>query len=58
MASKSQKRIWSFHEAFLHNVRRNGRLNELELIGVVKTKALADDGSIRGLWKDASWRRS
>ncbi len=53
VASRSQKRIWSFHQAFLNNVRRNGRLSELELIGVVKTTAFADDWSIRGLCKDS-----
>lgn len=34
VASDAQRRVWSFQQAFLSNVRRNGRLNELELIGV------------------------
>jgi heterodisulfide reductase subunit C len=52
-AAKSQKRTWLFQQAFLNNVRRNGRLNELELIGVFKTKAFADDWSISALLKDS-----
>jgi heterodisulfide reductase subunit C len=52
-AAKSQKRTWLFQQAFLNNVRRNGRLNELELIGVFKTRAFADDWSISGLLKDS-----
>ncbi len=53
VAAQSQKRIWSFHQAFLDNVRRNGRLSELELMGVFKARAFADDWSLPGLWKDS-----
>jgi heterodisulfide reductase subunit C len=52
-ASLTQKRIWSFQQAFLSNIRRNGRLNELELIGVFKSKSFADDWSVPGLFKDS-----
>ncbi|MHB8951398.1 MAG: 4Fe-4S dicluster domain-containing protein [Pirellulaceae bacterium] len=52
-ASPDQKRTWSFQQAFLSNVRRNGRLNELELIGVYKTHAFADDFSVPLLLKDS-----
>jgi heterodisulfide reductase subunit C len=52
-AASSQKRSWLFQQAFLNNVRRNGRLNELELIGVFKSKAFAGDWSVSGLLKDS-----
>jgi heterodisulfide reductase subunit C len=52
-ASPEQKRTWSFQQAFLSNVRRNGRLNELELIGVYKTQSFADDFSLPLLLKDS-----
>ena len=52
-AATSQRRTWLFQQAFLNNVRRNGRLNELELIGVFKSKAFADDWSVPGLLKDS-----
>ena len=48
-----QKRTWSFQQAFLANVRRNGRLNELELIGAFKGRMFADDWSLPGLMKDS-----
>ena len=53
LVAPAQKRIWLFQQAFLNNIRRNGRLNELELIGVFKTKAFAADLSIPGLLKDS-----
>ncbi|MCW5981567.1 MAG: 4Fe-4S dicluster domain-containing protein [Bryobacteraceae bacterium] len=52
-AAGSQRRTVLFQEAFLRNIRRNGRLNELELVGVFKTKAFLDDLSIPFLFKDA-----
>ncbi len=53
VAAPAQKRTWTFQQAFLQNVRRNGRLSELELIGVFKTRSFADDWSVPGLWKDS-----
>ena len=35
-----------FQQAFLDNIRRNGRLSELELIGAFKTKAFLEDWSV------------
>jgi heterodisulfide reductase subunit C len=52
-ASSLQKRNWLFQQAFLNNIRRNGRLNELELIGVFKSRAFTSDWSIPGLLKDS-----
>jgi heterodisulfide reductase subunit C len=42
-----------FHKAFLRSIRRNGRLNELELTGVFKTTAFLHDLEIPFLFKDA-----
>jgi len=53
VASKERLRTILFQEAFLDNIRRNGRLCELELIGVFKTKAFLKDKSIPLLMKDA-----
>jgi hypothetical protein len=53
VASKERLRTILFQEAFLDNIRRNGRLCELELIGVFKTKAFLKDMSIPLLMKDA-----
>jgi len=52
-ASPAQRRTVLFQQAFLDNVRRNGRLTELELIGMYKTKAFLKDWSIPMLLKDA-----
>jgi heterodisulfide reductase subunit C len=52
-ASQVQLRTRLFLKAFLHNIRRNGRLNELELIGTFKASALLNDLSIAFLFKDA-----
>ena len=52
-ASREQRRTWTFQQAFLANVRRNGRLNELELIGVYKTQSFTDDLSLPLLLKDS-----
>jgi len=49
----SQRRTVIFQQAFLDNIRRNGRLRELELVGMFKTKAFLHDHSISLLWKDA-----
>jgi heterodisulfide reductase subunit C2 len=51
-AHESMKRTIVFQRAFLDNVRRNGRLNELELIGQFKTVAFTGDASVPMLFKD------
>lgn len=52
-ANKTQRRTVIFQKAFLDNIRRNGRLNELELVGMFKTNAFMKDLSIPLLLKDA-----
>lgn len=52
-ANKAQRRTVIFQKAFLDNIRRNGRLNELELVGMFKTNAFMKDLSIPLLLKDA-----
>ncbi|MBI4876054.1 MAG: 4Fe-4S dicluster domain-containing protein [Acidobacteria bacterium] len=52
-ASPEQARTFLFQKAFLRNIRRHGRLNELELVGVFKTTAFLNDLSIPFLFKDA-----
>lgn len=52
-AAPAHRRTMLFQQAFLQNIRRNGRLNELELVGVFKTKAFLNDLSIPFLFKDA-----
>jgi heterodisulfide reductase subunit C2 len=53
MASEERLRTVVFQRAFLDNIRRNGRLCELELIGAFKTKAFFKDKDISLLFKDA-----
>jgi heterodisulfide reductase subunit C2 len=53
MASEERLRTIVFQRAFLDNIRRNGRLCELELIGTFKTKAFFKDKDISLLFKDA-----
>ncbi len=48
-----QSRTVLFQKAFLRNIRRNGRLNELELVGAFKTSAFLQDLEIPFLFKDA-----
>ncbi|MEN6452149.1 MAG: 4Fe-4S dicluster domain-containing protein [Thermoguttaceae bacterium] len=45
-ASKKRLRTVVFQQAFLDNIRRNGRLREVELIGEFKTRAFFKDGSV------------
>lgn len=52
-ASPEQKRTILFQQTFLDNIRRNGRLAELELVRVFKTKAFWEDLSVPLLLKDA-----
>ena len=47
------RRTVVFQRAFLNNIRRNGRLRELELVGVFKTRAFLKDISIPFLFKDS-----
>lgn len=42
-----------FQKAFLQNIRRNGRLNEMELVGLYKTEAFLGDLSVPLLMKEA-----
>ncbi len=49
----SRRRTLLFQQAFLDNIRRNGRVCELELIGVFKTKAFAKDWDLLKLMEDA-----
>lgn len=52
-AAPSQQRTVIFQKAFLQNVRRNGRLNELELVGMFKTSAFLADLNLPFLFKNA-----
>lgn len=52
--SEERRRTYLFQQAFLDNIRRNGRLCEVELIGVFKTKAFFADYNIPMLLKDAT----
>jgi heterodisulfide reductase subunit C len=54
LAAPAGRRTLIFMEEFLRNIRRNGRLNELELIGAFKTRAFLTDASIPFLFKDAT----
>jgi heterodisulfide reductase subunit C len=52
-AAPGQRRTIVFQQAFLDNIRRNGRLREMELVGIFKTKAFFGDLNIPLLMKDA-----
>ena len=49
----SQRRTVLFQQTFLNNLRRNGRLTELELVGEFKTRAFLGDLSLPQMFKDA-----
>jgi len=49
---EARKRTVLFQKAFLDNIRRNGRLRELELVGAFKLLAFLRDRSLRGFMKD------
>ncbi len=51
--AEAQSRTILFQKAFLRNIRRNGRVNELELVGAFKTSAFLKDLEIPFLFKDA-----
>ncbi len=53
ISSPAQKSIVAFQQAFLNNIRRNGRLDEIELIAEFKLRALPSERSLRFLFKDA-----
>jgi heterodisulfide reductase subunit C len=52
-AAPEQKRTVIFQKAFLQNIRRNGRLNEIELIGLFKTWSFLKGPSAAFLMKDS-----
>lgn len=52
-AAPALRRVLLFQKVFLDNVRRNGRVNELELTGFFKTTAFLKDFNIPLLMKDA-----
>jgi heterodisulfide reductase subunit C len=49
----SQRRTVLFQQVFLDNIRRNGRLNEIELVGTFKTLGFFQDWSVGNLLKDS-----
>ena len=53
VATPEQQRTVLFQKAFLRNIRRNGRLNELELIGEFKFSTFLHGRSLSFLFKDA-----
>ena len=54
VATPKQQRTVLFQKAFLRNIRRNGRLNELELIGEFKFSTFLHGRSLSFLFKDAT----
>jgi heterodisulfide reductase subunit C len=54
LASPAQKTVVAFQQAFLNNIRRNGRLDEIELIAEFKLRALPSERNLGFLFKDAS----
>ena len=53
VSTSEQQRTVLFQKAFLNNLRRNGRLNELELIGEFKLTTFMRGRSIAFLLKDS-----
>ena len=49
----ARNRTVIFQRAFLDNIRRNGRLNEMDLVGRFKTRAFLSDLNVPLLFKDA-----
>jgi heterodisulfide reductase subunit C len=45
-AARPRQRTVLFQQAFLDNIRRNGRLCEVQLIGAFKTRTFFKDGSV------------
>lgn len=52
-AAPGRQRVIAFQGAFLDNIRRNGRLNELELTASFKLRAFRHDRRIPLLFQDA-----
>lgn len=52
-AAPAQQRTILFQKAFLQNIKRNGRLNELELIGNFKTSNFLRDLDVPFLFRNA-----
>jgi heterodisulfide reductase subunit C len=50
---EARQRTLIFQRAFLDNIRRNGRLRELELVGAFKLLAFLRDRSLRALTRDS-----
>ncbi|MBR5626475.1 MAG: 4Fe-4S dicluster domain-containing protein [Thermoguttaceae bacterium] len=50
--ARKMKNVVLFQQEFLNNIRRNGRTNELELVGWYKVKGFFQSGSIPGLFAD------
>ena len=53
MAAREQQPVIAFQRAFLDNVRRNGRLNEIELIARFKLEVVRQTGRLGFAMKDA-----
>jgi heterodisulfide reductase subunit C len=53
VASPAERRTILFQKAFLDNVRRNGRLNEIELIAAFKGAVFLRSRSLSFLFEDA-----
>ena len=53
LVSRAQQRTLLFQRAFLDNIRRNGRLNEVDLIARFKTRAFLADLNVPRLLKDS-----
>ena len=53
IACPTQKTVVVFQQAFLNNIERNGRLDEIELIAEFKLRALPHERSLGFLLKDA-----
>jgi heterodisulfide reductase subunit C len=53
LASPGQRRTILFQQTFLDNIRRNGRLAEVELVRKFKAQGFLDDLSVPQLFKDA-----
>ena len=51
--SPAERRTVLFQKAFLDNIRRHGRLNEIELIGAFKNAVFWRDRSLPFLFRDA-----
>ena len=54
VATPEQQHTVLFQKAFLRNIRRNGRLNELELIGDFKLSTFVHGRSLSFLFKDST----